>query len=38
MCLDFKNSGRRISACRGDRDGTVRIVRGYVKGGSLHIG
>ena len=24
MCLDFKSSGRRVSACRGGRDGTVR--------------
>ena len=38
MCLNFKSSGRRVSACRGDRDGTVRDCVGLVKGGFLHIG
>ena len=37
MCLDFKSIGRRVSACRGERDGTVRDCAGLVNGGFLYI-
>ena len=28
---DLRKGGRRVSACRGDRDGTVRDCAGIVK-------